>query len=184
MVSVAQCVVGAERTRSRSTPRRNPCTSFLHAQPHGDSFKLLGVSCDCKLRTDLAVSEVVCQASWKMTTILRARRFHGFPQLVQVYTSKVLSCGLSDEAALLHFSLALPEARRGIATLRLLHRSVLGNGPRHVPACSAVGVFQKHEEAPLFAPGPTPSTKCWPALPSDCVDVFKCCLNMWLSRRA
>ena len=155
MVSVAQCVVqGAERTRSRSTPRRNPCTSFLHAQPHGDSFKLLGVSCDCKLRTDLAVSEVVCQASWKMTTILRARRFHGFPQLVQVYTSKVLSCGLSDEAALLHFSLALPEARRGIATLRLLHRSVLGNGPRHVPACSAVGFFRNMKKHLCSHQGP------------------------------
>ena len=30
-----------------------------HAQPHGDSFKLLSVPSDCKLRMDMAVSEGV-----------------------------------------------------------------------------------------------------------------------------
>ena len=82
---------------------------------------------------DLAVRDVVSQASWKLITILRTRRFHGVSQLVQVYKSKFLSfvkyrspavyhaanttlagidavqrrflreCGLSDEDALLHF---------------------------------------------------------------------------------
>ena len=96
-------------------------------------FKLLGRCFDCKLRMDLAVRDVVSQASWKLTTIPRTRRFHGVSQLVQVYQSKVLSfveyrtpavyhaakttlagidavqrrflreCGLSDEDALLHF---------------------------------------------------------------------------------
>ena len=40
---------------------------------------------------DLAVSEVVSQAFWKLTTILGARRFHDVPKLVLVYKSKVLS---------------------------------------------------------------------------------------------
>ena len=131
-----------------------------HAQPHGDSLKLLGVPFDCMLRMDLAVSEVVGQASWKLTTILWARRLHDVPQLVQVYTSKVPSfveyrtpavchatkstlpgidavqkrflreCGLSDEDALLHLNLAPLETRRDIAMLGLLHQPVLGIGPR------------------------------------------------------
>ena len=129
-----------------------------HAQPHGDSFKVLGICFDCKLRMDLAVQHVVSQASWKLTTILRTRRFHGVSQLVQVYISFVeyrtpavyhaakttlagidavqrrflRECGLSDEEALLHFNLAPLETRRDIAMLGLIHRSVLGGGPRHV----------------------------------------------------
>ena len=121
-----------------------------HAQPYGDPFKLLGICFDCKLRMDLAVRDMVSQASWKLTTILRTRRFHGVSQLVQVYKSKVLSaakttlagidavqrrflreCGLSDEEALLHFNLAPLETRRDIAMLGLIHRSVLGCGSRH-----------------------------------------------------
>ena len=126
-----------------------------HSPAARDSFKLLGVPFDCKLRMDLAVSEVVSQASWKLTAILRARRFH---EVAQVYKSKVLSvdeyrtsavyhaaqatlagidavrtrflrqCGLSDEDALLHFNLAPLAAP---AMLGLMNRSVLGCGPQH-----------------------------------------------------
>ena len=84
----------------------------------------------------------------------------------------------SREDALVHFNLALLEARRDIAMLGLLHRSVLGNGfclrrrwffrnitsnfvftGRHLQmlARSAFGLFFKKK---------------------------KCCLNMRLSRRA
>ena len=113
-----------------------------HAQPYGDPFKLLGICFDCKLWMDLAVRDEVSQASWKLTTILRTRRFHSVSQLVLVYKSKVLSfevyrtpavyhaarttlagidavqrrflreCGLSDEDALQHFNLAPLETRR------------------------------------------------------------------------
>ena len=108
---------------------------------------------------DLAVSEVVGQASWKLTTILWARRLHDVPQLVQVYTSKVPSfveyrtpavyhaakttlpgidavqkrflreCGLSDEDALLHLNLAPLETRRDIAMLGLLHHRFSESAP-------------------------------------------------------
>ena len=159
-------------------PREGVRAHRTHAQPHSDSFKLLGVPFDCKLRMDMAVSEVVSQASWKLTTILRARRFHDVPRLVQVYISKVLSfveyrtsavyhaakttlagidavrtlflreCGLPDEDALLHFNLAPLQARRDIAMLGLLHRS-LGHGPRRfrnmfLPVTPSV--FQKHNK--------------------------------------
>ena len=84
------CANGAEQTRSLLTQRRN-LRIVSHAQPHGDSFKLLGICFDCKLRMDLDARDVVSQASWKLTTILRTRRFHGVSQLEQVYKSKVLS---------------------------------------------------------------------------------------------
>ena len=45
-------------------PAKEAAHIVSHAQPQGDSFKLLGVPFDCKLRMDLAVSEVVSQASW------------------------------------------------------------------------------------------------------------------------
>ena len=142
-------------------PAKESAHIVSHAQPHGDPCKLLGICFDCKLRMDLAVRDVVSQASWKLTTILRTRRFHGVSQLVQVYKSKVLSfveyrtpavyhavkttlagidavqrrflreCGLSDEEALLHVNLAPLETRREIAMLVLIHHSVLGGGPRH-----------------------------------------------------
>ena len=41
-------------------------------------------------------------------------------------------CGFSDEEALLHFNLVPLETRRDIAKLGLIHRSVLGGGPRHL----------------------------------------------------
>ena len=147
--------------RAVQYPVKESAHIVSHAQPLGDSFKWLGIPSDCKLRMDLGVREVVGQASWKLTTILRARRFHEVPQLGQLYKSKVLSfveyrtpavyhaakttlagidvvqtrflseCSLSDEDVLLHFKLALLEARRDVAMLGLMHRTVLGCGPRH-----------------------------------------------------
>ena len=155
------CTNGAEQDQVSFDPAKESAYIVSHAQPHGDPFKLLGICFDCKLRMDLAVRDVVSQASWELSTILRTRRFHGVSQLVQVYKSKVLSfveyrtpavhhaakttlagidalqrrflreCGLSDEEALLHFNLAPLETRRDIAKLGLIHRSVLGGGPRH-----------------------------------------------------
>ena len=54
-------------------------------------LKLVGVTFDCKLRMDLCVQETVSQASWKLTTILRTRRFHEVTGLFQVHKSKTLS---------------------------------------------------------------------------------------------
>ena len=58
-------------------------------------------------------------------------------------------CGLSDEEALLHFNLAPLETRRGIAMLGLIHRSVLGCGPRHFASMflpSPPSASQKHDK--------------------------------------
>ena len=58
-------------------------------------------------------------------------------------------CGLSDEEALLHFNLAPLETRRDIAVLGLIHRSVLGGGPRHFANMflpSPPSASQKHDK--------------------------------------
>ena len=58
-------------------------------------------------------------------------------------------CGLSDEEALLHYNLAPLETRRDIAMLGLIHRSVLGCGPRHLANMflpSLPSVSQKHDK--------------------------------------
>ena len=68
-------------------PAKESVYIVSHAQTHGDSPKLLGVTFDSKLRTDLCVRETVSQALWKLTTILRTRRFHDVTRLVQVYKS-------------------------------------------------------------------------------------------------
>ena len=84
---------------------------------------------------DLAVRDVVSQASQKLTTILRTRRFHGGSKLVQVYKSKVLSFVEYRNPAVYHAAkttlagidaVQRLETRRDIAMLGLIHRSVLG----------------------------------------------------------
>ena len=142
-------------------PAKESVHTVSHAQPHDDPSKLLGITFDCKLRMDLCVRETVNQASWKLTTILRTRRFHEVARLVQVHKSKILSfveyrtpavchaastilagidavqrrflrvCCLTQEDALMFFNLAPLETRRDMAMLGLIHRKVLGCGPRH-----------------------------------------------------
>ena len=103
----------------------------------------------------------VNQASWKLTTILRTRRFHEVTRLVQVHKSKIPSfveyrtpavyhaastilpgidavqrrflrvCCLTEEDALMFFNLAPLETRRDMAMLVLIHRTVLGCDTRH-----------------------------------------------------
>ena len=77
-------------------PAKESVHIVSHAQPHGDPFKLLGVTFDSKLRMDLCVRETVNQASWMLTTILRTRRFHEFMRLVSsVQIEDALVCGVA-----------------------------------------------------------------------------------------
>ena len=131
----------------------DPAKESVHivsrAQPHGDPFKLIGVTFDCMLRMDLCVRETVNQASWKLTTILRTRRFHEVTRLVQVCKSKILSCVEYHTPAVYHAASTIlagidaiqrhflrecrltEEDALDMAMLGLVHRSVFGCGPRH-----------------------------------------------------
>ena len=46
-----------------------------HVHPHGASFKSLGITLDCKLSMIEAIAECAVEAHWRLTAILRARRF-------------------------------------------------------------------------------------------------------------
>ena len=129
--------------------------------PWGSDFKLLGVTFDCKLSMEGAVREVATEANWKLKALLRTSRFHYDAQLVDLYKSRLLGyleyrtaavyhatetalapldkvqhrffqvLGCSNLEALMVFNLAPLAARRDVAMLGLLHRTVLGKGPAH-----------------------------------------------------
>ena len=130
-------------------------------QPYGPSFKILGVVFDTKLSMREAADEVVSHIKWKIVVLHRVRRYYSVSDLVMLWKSDVLSyieyrtpaiyhacctilkpiddaqdrylrdLGLSDLDALVHFRLAPLSCRRDIAMLGVIHRSVLGLGPRH-----------------------------------------------------
>jgi hypothetical protein len=127
----------------------------------GKDFKLLGVIFDVLLEMDKAVDEVVMAAGWKLKMLIRTWRFYTDAELIRLYKAHLLSyleyrtsaiyhakrkvlekldrvqsrflgdVGVDDNTALLEFSLAPLEARRDIAMLGVIHRTVRGKGPRH-----------------------------------------------------
>ena len=70
--------------------------------------------------------------------------------------------------------------------LGLLHRSVLGVGPRHLRGIFCVLHRQlfRNVTSNFVRTGAPTIYKCWHVLPSDLVMFIICSLDMWLSRRA
>ena len=128
--------------------------------PHGNGFTLLGVDFDTKLLMTSTVHNLVKDCRWKVKAILRTGRFNTGADLVNLYKAQALSlieyrtaaiyhacsssleelqhvqdkilsaAGLSAVDALQHFRLAPLCVRRDIALLGLIHRTVLGHGPK------------------------------------------------------
>ena len=112
-----------------------------------------------------AVDGLVNDAGWKLRMLIRTKRYYTDAELVLLYKSHLLAyleyrtpaiyhskrealsrldriqsrfledAGLSEADALRCFSLAPLAARRDIAVLGLIHRTVIGKGTRH---------FRKH----------------------------------------
>ena len=108
-----------------------------------------------------AISQLVAEASWKLRTLLRTRRFYNTADLVSLYKAHLLSyleyrtpaiyhatrdllvrldavqskflskAGLDEVEALDHFRLAPLPVRRDMAMLGVIHRTALGQGPAH-----------------------------------------------------
>lgn len=127
--------------------------------PTGSTFKLLGVIYDDGLVMDEAIAVVVSEASWKMRTLLRTKRFYTDADLIVLYKAHLLSyleyrtpaiyhgtrevlarldavqtkflrdVGIDEVTALMEFNLAPLRMRRDIAMLGVLHRAALGEGP-------------------------------------------------------
>ena len=126
---------------------------------------MLGVVFDVPLTMRQAVDELVTEAGWKLKMLIRTRRFYTNAELVVLYKSHLLSfleyrspaiyhakrevlwrldriqskflddAGLNEADALMEFNLAPLSARRDIAMMGVIHRSVLRKGPPH---------FRKH----------------------------------------
>jgi len=129
------------------------------SDPQGGNFKLLGVPFDTGLSMACAVSEIVSAAGWKLRTILRTRRFYTDADLIVFYKAHLLSyleyrtpaiyhatrvvltrldavqtrflrdVGVDEVAAIINFRLAPLAARRDMAMLGVIHRTMLGKGP-------------------------------------------------------
>ena len=129
--------------------------------PEGDAIRLLGVDFDGKLQMGMAIGACVDEASWRLRTLLRTRRFHTDAELLLLFKSHILSyleyrtpaiyhacetvltplnrvlrnflrqINVSLLEALLCFSLPPLETRRDIAMLGVLHRAAIRQPPRH-----------------------------------------------------
>ena len=129
-------------------------------KPHGHCFVLLGVDFDTKLLMSDTVHKLANDCRWKVKAILRTRRFNTGVDLINLYKAQVLSLieyrtaaiyhacetslgelqnvqdrvleavGATAVDALLNFRLAPLRVRRDIALLGLIHRTVLGDGPK------------------------------------------------------
>ena len=153
------------------------------SEPSGNNFRLLGVPFDPELSMVDAVSEIVSAAGWKLKTLLRTRRFYVDADLVVFYKSHLLGyleyrtpavyhstrsvlcrldavqtrflkdIGIDEQTALLRFHLAPLSARRDMALLGLIHRTVLGKGPEQFR------VFFKLEDQSMALQDPRKTTK-------------------------
>ena len=131
-----------------------------HTVPVGDNFKILGIMFDCRLRMGDAVDEVLSAVGWTVQMSMRVRRFYSVVELVGLYKAHILSfieyrtpaiyhsissvlvkidkvqqrflreLGLSELAALVHCQLAPLTSRRDMSMLGLIHRTVVGHGPK------------------------------------------------------
>ena len=111
-----------------------------------------------------AVKTLADEGRWKLRTLLRTSNFHLDAQMVDVYKSRLLgymeyrtaalyhatdtalapldavqtrflrALGCTELEALMEFNLAPLAARRDIAMLGVVHRTVLGKGPEHFKA--------------------------------------------------
>ena len=134
----------------------------LHRRkPEGDAFKGLGVLWDTKLKMEAEVHDVATRANWKLSTLLRAKRYFDRDALMCLYKAQVLptlefptpavyhctattldeldrvqkrflrAVNFTPEEALLRYNLAPLQTRRDLALLGLIHRTVLGQGAEH-----------------------------------------------------
>ena len=120
------------------------------------NFRLLGVVFDPQLLMHKGVRKIAVEAGWRLSALLRPRKFFSTPELMRLYKAHVLShiesgtagyfhasasvlssldsvqrrllreLELTEEEALLRFRLAPLHVRREIGMLGFLHRVNLG----------------------------------------------------------
>ena len=68
-------------------PKKESLHILSHDNYFGNSFRLLGVTFDLQLRMDIAIGECCTEAHWKLSVLLRSRRFFTIRDLVTHYKS-------------------------------------------------------------------------------------------------
>ena len=126
---------------------------------HGNPFKLLGVQFDLQLTMNEACSECAVEGHWRLSSLLRSRRFFALKDLALHYKSHILSyieyrtpaithaanvhlnlvdsvqkrflrnINLTSFVALHQINLAPLSCRRDIANLGIIFRAVTKRGP-------------------------------------------------------
>ena len=129
---------------------------------YGSSFKLLGVQFDLQLTMQAACSECAVEGHWRLSSLLRSRRFFALKDLALHYKSHILSyieyrtpaithaanvhlnlvdsvqkrllrnINLNPYEALHHLNLAPLSCRRDIANLGIIFRAVTKRGPHQL----------------------------------------------------
>ena len=142
-------------------PKKESFHVLARAGGEGGNTELLGVNFDTALTMADAVRDTVVEVGWKLRTLRRSARYHTDAALLDLYKCRVLSyleyrtpavyhatntvlqpldklqerfvheTGVSTLEALMVFNLAPLSTRRDIAMLGLVHRTVLGKGPKH-----------------------------------------------------
>ena len=92
------------------------------SKPHGDNFRLLGITFDPKLSMYSAIHECVGAINWKLQTLLRTLRFHNDRGIIQIFKSHLLSFIEYRTVAISHCSPSSLELVNDILT-RLIVRS-------------------------------------------------------------
>jgi len=131
-----------------------------HVHFHGSPFRLLGVTFDLQLTMSDAIFECTHECHWRLSSILRARRYFSLTDLVLQYKSQVLSyleyrtaaishaadthlyvldsvqrrflenVNLLPQTAFAKCNLAPLSCRRDIANLGVIYRAVIRRGPK------------------------------------------------------
>ena len=70
---------------------KESCHILSRTEPEGEDFRILGIIFDGKLLMHAAVRETVCEASWRVKTLLRTHRYFTKDELVVLFKSHVLS---------------------------------------------------------------------------------------------
>ena len=141
-------------------PGKESITILSRTNPFGEGFKIFNIHFDTRLCMEEAISNICDKSAWKLRTLLRTSRFFSTIHMVNLYKSKVLSyvegktpaiyhaastqlqrvdriqsrfmesAGMNEIDALCTYRLAPLTSRRDMALLGLIHRTVIGLGPK------------------------------------------------------
>ena len=164
LVQLGRCQTEVHRWGQANGVSCEPSKESMHVLSHthhyGSSFKLLGVLFDVQLTMGEAVAECASEAHWRLSAILRTRRFFSLVDLILQCKSQVLSyleyrtcavshaadihlyhmdsvqrrfltnVGLSTVEALRIHNLAPLSCRRDISNLGIIYRAITKRGPK------------------------------------------------------